>query len=270
MARQRQSKVIQRLFDSAQAVESSITHHGPIVAPILEEMFAEEFAALGVEPNFLATLFALRGRLTASRRALSAAEQRHIEVERGITALVYEREDLFEELYDDYTWLRGALESYTGAFNTDVLAGFQGPTAQGSTKLLWQVRIAAQALSQPGLELPPLRFGVVEVNARKAAGELKSKAARFARLRRRLRLQRRRGETTRKEKNRQIARHRELFVPLCQTVEGYYRLAGEHELADKIRPSLRHRGRRVVDLEEPIDGALEEGSLEADALGAER
>ncbi len=266
MARQRQSVVILRLIESAQAVEGSITHHGPIVAPILDRMFAEEFAALGLKPNFLAALMALRNRLAASRRELSAAEKRHIGVERRITGLVYDREDLFEELYDDYTWLRGGLENYTGAFNTDVLAGFQAPTAQGSTKLLWQVRIAAQALSQPGLELPPLRFGAIEVNVRKAAGELTSKAAGFARLRRRLRQQRREGETIRKEKNRQVVRHRELFVPLCQTVEGYYRLAGEHELADKIRPSLRHRGRRVVDLDEPIDAAAEDQPLAADAV----
>ena len=58
-------------------------------------------------------------------------------------------------------------------------------------------------------------------------------------------------------------------MPLCQTVEGLFRLAGEPELADRIRPSLRHRGRRVVDLEEPIDGPAAEAAVEEDPVEAE-
>ena len=265
----RLSNVIRRLLDSAQAVEDAITVQGPLIAPILDELFAEQFAALGEKPDFLATLFALRDRLAASRRELAAAERGHIELERGISGLVFEREDLFEELYDDYTWLRGNLEKYTGALNTDVLAGFQAPTAQGSSRLLMQVRLAVQALSKPGLELPPLRFGAIEVNAGQAAAALKSRATRFARLRQRLRKVRLQAAETRKDKNRAVARHRELFVPLCQTVEGLYRLAGEPELADKIRPSLHHRGRRMVDLEEPIDGPAAGGAVEDDSVEAE-
>ncbi len=250
----RLSNVIRRLLDSAQAVEDAITVQGPLIAPILDELFAAEFAARGEKPDFLATLFAFRDRLAASRRELEEAEDRHIDLERKISGLVLEREDLFEELYDDYTWLRGNLEKFTGALNTDVLAGFQGPTAQGSARLLRQVRLAVVALSKPGLELPPLRFGAIDVNPARAAAELKSRATRFARLRQRLRKVRAQAAETRTDKNRAVARHRELFVPLCQTVEGLFLLAGEPELADRIRPSLRHRGRRVVDLEEPIDG----------------
>ena len=259
----RLSNVIQRLLDSAQAVEDAITVQGPLVAPILDEMFAEEFAALGERPNFLATLFALRDRLAASRRALAAAEKRHIVVERKIAGLVEERQDLFEVLRDDYTWLRGNLEKLTGALNTDVLAGFQAPTAQGSTKLLHQVRSAVDALSEPGLELPPVRFGAIEADPVKAAAALGSRAEEYAEVRRRLRAARRRAEKTRIGKNRRVASHRELFVPLCQTVEGLFRLAGEPELADAIRPSLRHRGRRMVDLEEAADAPAGEGEAAA-------
>ncbi len=50
-------------------------------------------------------------------------------------------------------------------------------------------------------------------------------------------------------KNRMLEEHKDTFLWTARTLEGYYRLAGEDELADRIRPSSRRRGLRAVDVE---------------------
>ncbi len=78
---------------------------------------------------FRVVLYKLRDELTASREELVSVSKRHIELKRRVTKLSNERMRLFKVMADDYTWLRGRLEKQVGSFDTDVQAGFQGPTA---------------------------------------------------------------------------------------------------------------------------------------------
>ncbi|MCP5017154.1 MAG: hypothetical protein GY938_18060, partial [Ketobacter sp.] len=76
-------------------------------------------------------------------------------------------------------------------------------------------------------------------------------------------------QESRKVKNRKLEEHKDTFLWTARTLEGFYRLAGENELADRIRPSLRRRGLRAVDVEaEEAAGAesAESESVESDAV----
>ena len=254
MKRQRQSEMILRLLDAALDVEASVTIHGPRIARRLEERFAPRLAALegGGKVDFLATFFALRDELAASREKLSADELRHIDLLDRITILSLEREELFGSLQDDYTWLRGKFVQLLGDVKAGAVTGVQGPTAAGTTKLLRQVKVAVHLLSKPGRELPPGRLGETAPDPEEIASKLEKKARRLRRVRNRLQRTRREAQMTRNKKNESVVRHRATLYPVCRTLEGYYRLAGEDELADQILPSIPRR-QRVIELEPAFD-----------------
>ncbi|MCP3964394.1 MAG: hypothetical protein GY719_41730 [bacterium] len=71
-------------------------------------------------------------------------------------------------------------------------------------------------------------------------------------------------DASRKRKNRAIEAHQDTFSWVASNAESLFRLAGEHELADSIRPSRRRPGRRAA---EDADGESQsEGSQQnADA-----
>lgn len=67
-------------------------------------------------------------------------------------------------------------------------------------------------------------------------------------------------------KNRAMKEHKDLFLWTARTLEGYHRLAGEEEHADRIRPCGRRPGRRLVDVnDETSEGASPEESPEQSA-----
>ena len=55
---------------------------------------------------------------------------------------------------------------------------------------------------------------------------------------------------SRKDKNRGLKRHKENFLWIARGAESFFELAGEHELAKRIRPSIRRKGRRAAEVEE--------------------
>ena len=175
---------------------------------------------------------------------------------------------LFDELAGDYTWLRGRLEKQVGSLDTDVLAGFQGPTATGSTGLLRQVKLAADALSVAELTSRGPSRGVRVRPAgdrREAAGQGRARTASCCEELRRLK---RELEVSQKEKDRTVERHKKTFFPIARTIEDFYRLAGEDELAEKVRPSVAQRGRRAIEVEGSPEGGREtEGPADGAARG---
>ena len=262
MVVQRQSEPILRFVDSSQAVEDSATvHGGPIVAPILEKRFDPQNTVLIADgetedgqPIFRAVIYSLRDELTASREGLLEVEKRHLRLKRRVTELSNERVVLFDRLAADYTWLRGTLEKRLGSDDADALAGFQAPTATRSTALLRQVELAADALSAAELELPGDRLDAFRFDPGETAEKLRSKAQRYRELLAEIRRVKREVDVTQKAKDRTIEAHKKIFLPIARTLEALYRLAGEDELAAKVRPSVVQRGRRAVEVEESPEG----------------
>ncbi len=258
MAVKRQSETILGYLDSALAVEDSVTVQGPMIGAILdgrlgprvEVLIADGTVDEAGRPSYRAVLFALRDELAASREELSAVEFHHIDLKSQITEHSIERERLHEELAADYTFLRGSLERRPEGRKISARAGLQGPTAQKSSRLVRQVSVAVYKLSKPDVTIPEDRLAAFGFDLDGTVAKLKAKAERFAKLLRQLRHLKRELQMSQDTKDETLERHRNTFVPVTRTLEGYYRLAGKDRLADQIRPSEVQRGRRAIELED--------------------
>ncbi len=270
--REEQSDRILDLVQSAAGVESEIETHTEEVAAGLGETFAGIFEAWGdgqEPPDFRANLRALKDKLGDSREALSQAEERHIGLIRQAVARRGEREELTGGLYDDFSSMRRTVEELyhgkgKGNVNAFVVAGIQGPTAQWPTKLLRQVDLAIGHLRQPGLEFPQSRFGETRLEPTRLADALQPRSERLHLVQADLRRLRSELNASRKEKNRALDAHKETFLWVARAAESYFHLAGEHELAARIRPSARRPGRRAVEVADDQQGEPETGASPAE------
>ena len=265
-----QSDRIVDLVESAIRVESEIETHTEEVAARLEEDFEPITTGLAegqAKPDFRATLTALKDRLRHSREQLSSAETRQIDLVKQAIELRGERQELSSSLYDDFSSMRRTVEELyrgrgkdPGRVSAFVVAGIQGPTAQGPAKLVRQVDLAVEHLRKPGLEFPPPRFGGAELKPRLLAQALAPRARRLHQVLDGLRGVGSEMNASRKARNRAIESHKATLLWVARAAEAYFQLAGEHELAERIRPSARRPGRRAAEVagaktDEPEAGA---------------
>ncbi len=269
---QRHSKEVLQQLESSAEVEASVATHGPIVARKLDEIYARNQEEGQSAPDFLGTMTTLKDGLGASRQSLGEVDNRHVEQLRKIVGLRRERDQLIPSLYHHFAATRQTVEQLFGKGNSFEIAGIDGPTAQKPNKLLRQAAFAIQRFEQPELKLPAVEIEGFEIHPESVARGLRAKADRLEGVFGDLRVLRREAQESRKVKNRRLEEHQKTFLWTARALEGFYRLAGENELADLIRPSTRRPGRRAVDVEgeesEPEESASED-SPETEADEAE-
>ncbi len=277
--REEQSDRVLNLVQSAIQVESEIETHTEAVAAGLGETFASVFDGWEDgqdKPDFEAVLRAMKDKLGGSREQLSESEERHIGLIRQAVEYREERQELNGGLYDDFSSMRRTVEELyrgkgKGNVNAFVVAGIQGPTAQKPTKLLRQIDLAIGHLETPELEFPNSRFDRTKLEPSKLVEVLKPRRDRMHQVQTDLRRVASETNASRKEKNRAIEAHKETFLWVARGAEAFFHLAGEHELANKVRPSVRRPGRRAVEVDNdesedgstPAEGAQAEASAEA-------
>ena len=137
----------------------------------------------------------------------------------------------------------------TFASNTFVLAGFDGPGSPQTPVLVRQADLAIDRLKSPDLVLPKSLMAGIRVDPVAIAAELESEVKELRESHDKLRLARREVQKSRKEKNRVLEEHQELFQRISRAFENFYLMAGEPELAAQIRPSGHRPGRRAVEVE---------------------
>ncbi len=275
--REEQSDRVLNLVQSAVQVETEIEIHTEEVAARLGETFAAIFDGWEEgqpKPDFPATFRAMKDKLGDSRETLSLAEERHIGLIRQTVEYREERQQLNGGLYEDFSSMRRTVEElYRGKgkdnVNAFVVAGIQGPTAQKPTKLLRQIDLAVGHLRQPGLEFPESRFGETRLEPAKLVQVLKPRCDRLHQVQTDLHRVAAETNASRKEKNRAIEAHKEIFLWVSQGAESLFHLAGEHELAERIRPSTRRPGRRAVEVADDNTGESEDGTSPAEGAQAE-
>ena len=164
---------------------------------------------------------------------------------------------------------RHTLDELFGKGSAFRVAGIEGPTAQRREKLLRQAELAIARFEQPNLEFPESEFEGFTVDPEGAARGLKAKVTRLRGVFDEQRRLNREVQESRKVKNRRLEEHKDTFLWTARTLEGFYRLAGEEELADRIRPSLGSRGLRAVDVEAEKPAEAEAAEEAAGAASAE-
>ncbi len=240
---QKQSEAALDLLMISDEIIMSVGTHGLAVAARLQEQrrpIAAVWHLDGQEaPDVLANLFMLRDSLADTGEHLSEVDQRHVLQ----LAEFYRRRDASEKLVKSVaaklSTTRRTLDELFGAKSAFVLAGIQSPTARKPKKLLRQADVALDRLLGGEVELPRYPVGGISVDPLEVARDLRTEVERLrealAERRRALRV----AQATRKEKNRAVVRHKSNIRWTGQILEGYYQLAGETELAERLRPVIK-------------------------------
>lgn len=249
-----------KLIKSSHYIEDSVVTNEPDIGPKLDKDFlasveswraSQPAAAAVTAPSFSGVLLILKDRLAVSRRRLAKADRVHVANVRYLWEVRPVAQKDRDAVYSKMGATRRTFEEhFPGSENAFVLGGFQTPTSQDSTQLLEQADTVLERLKSEDFVLPDPLTKAVKVDAKLLVGELEADVEQLRTSFEVLRLARREVQKSRKNKNRAVEEHGQLFVWTVRTIEGLYRLAGEEELAGLIRPSGRRPGRRAVEVAE--------------------
>jgi len=246
---QRQSEQALDLLTTSDEIVSSIETHGVEVAAILEEKWStanpptdSPQVDAANPPDYLGQLLSLRDGLNGSAASLSQADVVHVHQLANLIQLREDRQNQTDDVYNYFSAMRRTLDELHGEGKAFVMAGIEGPTARLTRKLLRQVDLALPRLRSPNLKPQPKVAGIT-VDTGAMADELEERADTLRATQAEFQRTRRVVQASRKEKNRRIKEHRTNITWSARIVEGYYQLAGETELAERLRPIVTRSSR---------------------------
>ncbi len=259
---QRLSEIALALLTLSEEVVTSIATHGKDIAAQLVELWTAPGQGLDegqTPPDIEGNLAALQGVLDASGKRTADADRRHVRQLAVTMNLRQQIREVAARVYRKLSKIRRIVDEIHGDGKAFVLTGIEGPTAEAPRKLLRQCKLALDRLLDPELELPSHELDGLTVDPLKIALGLQADADLLRSLLADLRRERRLLQKTRKEKNRANAAHRHRLVWTSRIAQGYYMLAGEVELAERLRPATRRKTRPATEPDATPEGRTPEG-----------
>ncbi len=238
------------LLQGARVAETLLT----LVQPDLEE---------GDEaPGFFPVIIALARKMTASIHQLVAADEALYEANARYTRLREQQTEFFSKLARKVARLRlTLLNQFVEPRVVDL--GLEGETARSAQPLLRQADRIVKIFAGEGLEeLLGESFFKEPANLRSQAAELDPLAGNLRQNLLTVDEARRALDEAKVARDQLRDQHDEIFLRSARTFEDLCRLAGEKELADKVRPSEKRPGRREQDSEEDGQATAGEGGEE--------
>jgi hypothetical protein len=241
-----QSKMVKQKARASASVVQAADTHAEVVATKAGEKLTPLLQTREKLPD-LALLARLAGRaLDAGVAALVEADDKNERELRDDAGPRRRRDESTAATYQDLTRVRNVASTSYGATGVEHL-GFAGPTPKdpaGVLKLADDVAKHLESLNTLEIvddavtvDLPKLRKSLVaNAKALRAATEEVGREARE-------------GEATLRDKQRALGEHDETYQAVATLLEGLLLLAGEHELAARVRPSGRSGGGEAT--EEP-------------------
>ncbi len=233
------SKGVTVRLASAEEVQASVHTFGNKVVGLLDERLespGEGIASFTYQPVF----DHLYGDLEEVLLGLVEAEDAHVRQQIVISNLQRESDRLKTELYDQQVAIRQTFAGLFGSEHENELAAISGRTPRGRKDLEEQVDQTIKLLRDPAVEVPELKIRQgVEINFGALAegleaGKVELHAARSGLLR-----ARKGAVQTMLVKHAAITEFNRIFPATAGILEGFFRLVGEVELADRIRTSIR-------------------------------
>lgn len=235
---------------SAQAVIAAGETNASLIADELKELLSPYLRKTEKLPDIDLLIDLVARYLAGSTDALTAADEKNISELADDDQARDARDEAVAALYAALGDLREWVIALFGSASLRVL-GFSGPTPQEPAALARFAGEVASALSsgklpktkRPGIKWDPAE-AVAELNvAREALQKHLTTVAREARE----------AQVTLSAKNAAIADYDERFARTANFYAGLFRLAGQSDLADRVRPSPRRAG-QIEDADEPLSG----------------
>jgi hypothetical protein len=215
-------------------VQAAVTHADQVGAQLDQRLAPVDGAS-----DSASMIRRLGQTLQASINGLVAADRAH-EAEKADDAGVrQELEDAVETLYREAVDFRAGLEAAAGP-EAVIAAGLSGPTPTEPIALTRLGQALHDRLPQV-VTIPATRRGVV-FDAMSFATPLSTALGRVEQAQQAVRREARELEVTLVAKTRLMSEHDVCFLNIARTLESLFRLAGFHELADRVRPSARRPG----------------------------
>ncbi len=242
-----------RLCDN---VIQAIVNHGPRVSAVMTEKFGSQLEEGQTVPDFQEVQQFFLGILQAARARVVAAEAEHVDELAGDG----ERRTLRQQAFDGLkSTILGHRDFFVGVFGADraELLGLPAEVGRTPMELLRQGERYVQHLTAPEAELPPPIVGGVTVDlaelAAPVAPAVETLSSTMGEADREVKL----AQVTQVDRDRAVDELEATLLWVARSLEAIYRLAGETELADRIRPATRRRGRPLAGEGEgagPTDG----------------
>ncbi len=264
---------VSRRLGSAEEVRGSLAaHRGRIdghLAVQYQPLPETGFSYQAMFDHMDAELAKIGGRLVAS-------EDRHVRQLARTRELRRRRARSTSETYDKQTSARGIIASLYGKAHDFEVAAVSGTTPQSSRALAEQVDQTVKFLRNPEVAAPSSKVAGVGVDFRTMADDLEAGRRQLIEVRAELVQATKEADGTRQTTAELIKEFDRIFLWIARSLESLFRLAGESELADRIRTSARRVTRRQAEPAEPAqpppEGSVEEresvpaGAAEASAL----
>ena len=235
------SKMVNDRQRAAMLVAEAAEIHGAEIGGKLEQVFTLPQQAEDEAPIPWAGVVRHIGRsIRAKMDALIAADQAHLAEKADDAEPRNRRDRLQDSLYKRLTMLRNVLQAVYGDAAVHEL-GFVGSTPQGPIALCRLGRVVLANL--PALAaFTPLAPGLsfdASLHASAMAAEVEGLETALVDLAR----EAKELDATQVHKDQLLAEHDNHFAHGARALEALFTLAGAHELAARVRPSLRRPGR---------------------------
>ena len=263
---------VSRRFGSAEEVRASLAAHRGLIGDNLD---VQRPASPETGFSYQVMFDHMEDELAKVESKLVESEDRHVRQLARISELRRRRDEGVAETYDKQTATRGILAALYGKDRDFELAAVSGKTPASSKTLAEQVDQTVKFLRNPEVAEPSSKVAGVGVDLETMADDLENGQKHLVKVRAELVQATKEADGTRQITAQAIKEFDLVFLWIARSLEGLFRLAGEQELADRIRTSVRRVTRRQAEPEEeqaaspePSDDSPAEGSAPSEAANS--
>ncbi len=247
---------------SAKFVGSAVDHQGDLVASDVSEFLSSYLGEGETMPDFPLVFLLFQRALVDHREKLIEADQQHQKETSSSQETRQDRDRKTEDLRGKIMQFRSALEGTFGAKRGLKLAGVESRTPEEPQAALLLGKAILERLQDPDPELGQTGFGGFRFEPSTVIAELKPAVDNLDEAINAVTAETRKAQLTAKARTSAIQAHDRVFSWVASALSACFRMAGQDDLARRIRPSLRRPGRTqdIARGEDPAPVAEQSGS----------